>query len=78
MHTQKGPTKTKWGIHRPGGSCRSSARDWNLHSLVQGLLARPHMNVQAHAGTTLLQVGEHISVSLGVVGKGSLAASIGY
>jgi hypothetical protein len=33
--------------------------------LVQGLLARPHMNVQAHAGTTLLQEGGHISVPQG-------------
>jgi hypothetical protein len=62
---QEGPTKTKWGIHRPCGSRRSSAWDRNLHSLVQGLLARSHMNVQAHTGTTLLQAGGHISVPQG-------------
>jgi hypothetical protein len=59
---QEGPTKMKRGIHQPGGSRRSSARDRNLHSLVQGLLAFPHTNVQTHAGTTLLQVGGHVSV----------------
>jgi hypothetical protein len=59
---QEGPTKTKRGIPRPGGSRQSSARDRNLHSLVQGLLARPHTNVQTHVGTTLLQAGGHISV----------------
>jgi hypothetical protein len=59
---QEGPTKTKRGIHRLGGSRRSSARERNLHSLVQGLLDRPHTDVQTHAGTTLLQVGGHISV----------------
>jgi hypothetical protein len=52
----------KRGIHQPGGSRRSSARDRNLHSLVQGLLARPHTNVQTHTGTTLLQAGGHTSV----------------
>jgi hypothetical protein len=30
--------------------------------LVQGLLARPHTNVQTHTGTTLLQAGGHIYV----------------
>jgi hypothetical protein len=59
---QKGPTKTKRGIHRPGGSRRSSVRERDLHSLLQGLLARPHTNIQTHAGTTLLQAGEHISL----------------
>jgi hypothetical protein len=57
---QEGPTKMKKGIHRPGGSRRSSAREWNLHSLVKGLLDRPHTNVQTHAGTTLLQAGGHM------------------
>jgi hypothetical protein len=57
---QEGPTKMKWGIHRPGGSRRSSARERNLHSLVQGLLDRSHTNVQTHAGTTLLQAGGHM------------------
>jgi hypothetical protein len=33
--------------------------------LVQGLLALPHMNIQTHAGTTLLQAGGHISVPQG-------------
>jgi hypothetical protein len=42
---QEGPTKTKRGIHQPGGSRRSSAWDQNLHSLVQGLLSRLHTNV---------------------------------
>jgi hypothetical protein len=49
----------KRGMHQPGGSRRSSARDQNLHSLVQGLLDHSHTNVQAHTGTTLLQVGGH-------------------
>jgi hypothetical protein len=62
---QEGQTKMKRGMHRPGGSRRSSAQDRNLHSLVQGLLARPHTNVQAHADTALLQAGEHISVPQG-------------
>jgi hypothetical protein len=59
---QEGPTKMKRGIHRQGGSRRSSARERNLHSLVQGLLDHPHTNVQTHAGTTLLQAGGHIAV----------------
>jgi hypothetical protein len=59
---QKGPTKTKRGIHQPGSSRRSSAREQNLHSLVQGLLACPLTNVQTHTGTTLLQAGGHIFV----------------
>jgi hypothetical protein len=47
------------GIHRPGGSRRSLARERNLHSLVQGLLDRSRTNVQTHVGTTLLQAGGH-------------------
>jgi hypothetical protein len=62
---KEGPTKPKRGIHRPGSSRRSSARDRNLHFLVQGLLARPQTNAQDHAGTTLLQAGGHISVPQG-------------
>jgi hypothetical protein len=62
---QESPTKTKRSIHRPGSSRRSSSRDRNLHSLVQGLLARPHTNVQTHTGTTLLQAGGHISMLQG-------------
>jgi hypothetical protein len=52
-------------MHRPGGSRRSSARDRNLHSFVQGLLDHSHMNVPAHTGTTLLQAGGHIHVPQG-------------
>jgi hypothetical protein len=59
MHNQEGPSKMKRGIHQPGGSRRSSARERNLHFLVQGLLDHSHTNVQTHAGTTLLQAGGH-------------------
>jgi hypothetical protein len=52
----------KRGIHRPGDSRRSLARERNLHSLVQGLLDRPHTNVQTHVGTTLLKAGGYIFV----------------
>jgi hypothetical protein len=65
MHTPRRSKKTKWGIHRPGGSRRSLVRDRNLHSLVQGLLDRSHTNVQTHTGTTLLHVGGHIHVPQG-------------
>jgi hypothetical protein len=37
-------------------------RDRNVHSLVQDLLDRSHMNVQTHTGTTLLQAKGHILV----------------
>jgi hypothetical protein len=78
MHTPRRSNKNEIGYKacsRPGGSRRSSAWDRNLHSMVQGLPDRSHTNIQAHTGNTLLQAGGHIW-ALGVVGKGSLAASI--